>query len=126
MRPRATGPVEAAMHAMWPNVKLRRLDEAPARVAFGEGVTIAVGATLNGLTADEVTVELVLDRDGHDHVGASAIPLVAAGTDSDTTRFELRLVPEHAGGCGGESAHTRASAARAPVRARADAVGLRP
>jgi len=53
-------------------------------------VTIAVGATLNGLTAD--TVELVLDPDGHDEVG---------------TRLPAP------------------SAARAPVRARTDAVGLR-
>jgi starch phosphorylase len=85
------------IRAIWPNVKLWRLDDAPARIAFGEGVTIAVGALMNGLTADEVTVELVLDPEGHDHDGARAIPFVAAGTEGDMTRFELCLVPEHCG-----------------------------
>jgi starch phosphorylase len=84
------------IRAIWPNVKVRRLGEAPARVAFGEGVTIAVDAMLNGLNADEVTVEMVLEADGHAG-GTDAIPFVAAGSDGDTTRFELRLVPEHCG-----------------------------
>jgi starch phosphorylase len=85
------------VRAIWPQVTLRRLDEVPARIAYGEGVTIAVGATLNGLGADEITVELVLDPDGHDRGGSSALPFTAAGTDGDVTRFELRLVPGHCG-----------------------------
>jgi starch phosphorylase len=94
---RALAQWKTRVRALWPGVKLRRLDDSPSRIAYGEGVTIAVGAALNGLTADEVTVELVLDRDGDERAAAATLPLRAVGSDGATVRYELRLAPEHCG-----------------------------
>lgn len=81
----------------WPNVKLRRLEAAPQRIAYGEGVTIAVGVELDGLAADEVAVELVLDVDHREDLAASRLPFAPAGREGDMVRYELRLVPQHCG-----------------------------
>jgi glycogen phosphorylase len=54
----------AKVRASWPGVALRRVGEPLVRVAHGERVKIAVAARLNGLAAEDLALELVLQRPG--------------------------------------------------------------
>ncbi|OGV72637.1 MAG: alpha-glucan phosphorylase [Methylophilales bacterium RIFCSPHIGHO2_02_FULL_57_10] len=46
----------------WPGVALRRLDVPPKRIKFGETIRIEVAVRLNGLSPEDVTVEMLLAR----------------------------------------------------------------
>jgi starch phosphorylase len=108
---RALAEWHARVRAAWAGVALRRADEAPARVAHGERVRVAVAAKLNGLAPDSVAVELVLARPG---ASAPAVrlrlaperPLPESGEHlyaldfapelSGRVEYRLRAFPEHA------------------------------
>ncbi|MGA8049733.1 MAG: alpha-glucan family phosphorylase [Burkholderiales bacterium] len=52
------------VRAAWSGVTLRRADDPVARVAFGGKLRIAVAARLNGLSPEDIVVELLLARPG--------------------------------------------------------------
>lgn len=50
------------IRAAWPRVGMRRLDQAPSRVRFGERLRLEVAVQLNGLGQRDIVVELVCSR----------------------------------------------------------------
>jgi len=46
----------------WPSVALRRIDNPKKRIGFGEGMRIEVAVRLDGLSASDVTVEMLFGR----------------------------------------------------------------
>lgn len=46
----------------WPNVSLRRADTPPKRIAFGGSLRVEVAIRLDGLSPDDVAVEMLLAR----------------------------------------------------------------
>jgi starch phosphorylase len=91
---------KARVRAAWDGVTMRRIDEPPRTMTFGDSMRIDVAVGLNGLRADDVAVELVLSRglreDGeharrHEFMAAEPLP------DSSEQRFTLDLRPELCG-----------------------------
>ena len=85
---------KARVNAAWPGVTIRRLDTPKARIQFGETMPIEVAVKLNGLSTNDVCVELLLSRvvrDGapleHSH------ELAAAGADGAEQRYRIDLKP---------------------------------
>lgn len=52
------------VRAAWPGVRLRRMDQAVHRIRYGESLRFEIAVQLNGLTPDDLTVELVFTRPG--------------------------------------------------------------
>ena len=78
----------------WPNVRIRRLDDARMTVRSGDALSIRVGAQLNGLDAQDVYVECLVGNDGGpvDFVTHSQYRLEPAGGDGNgETIFQLDL-----------------------------------
>jgi starch phosphorylase len=50
--------------AAWPRIGLRRLDRAVPRIRYGETMRFEVAVQLDGLTAGDLTVEMVFTRPG--------------------------------------------------------------
>lgn len=50
------------VRSKWQGVRIRRLDRAMKRIKFGEAMRIEVAVDLQGLTASDVCVELLLNR----------------------------------------------------------------
>jgi starch phosphorylase len=53
---------KAKVRASWSRVRLRRLDGAPRRIAFGERVRFELAVALDALAPDDVKVELLFGR----------------------------------------------------------------
>ncbi|MGE5337816.1 MAG: alpha-glucan family phosphorylase [Gemmatimonadota bacterium] len=89
------------VYERWPAVRLRRVDESLHRIAYGEGMHVAVEMELDGLAADDVIVELLIADDSHGPAAQDdkALPLSPVGAQgaSGVQRFELKLVPERCG-----------------------------
>src|ERR1041385_5775725 len=85
---------KAKVRAAWPGLTLRRLDTPKTHLQFGEALRIEVAVKLNGLSTNDVCVELLLSRvvrDGapleHSH------ELAAAGADGAEQRYRIDLKP---------------------------------
>ena len=84
------------IYRLWPNITLRRLDEAALAVDADSTIRLEVSAELHGLDANDVRVECVIGReDEHNDFTASDHVLFKADgkTDQDETRFTLDLTP---------------------------------
>ncbi|MCK9380062.1 MAG: alpha-glucan family phosphorylase [Sulfuritalea sp.] len=55
---------KARIRAAWPLIAMRRVDQAAARIRYGETLHFQVAVQLNGLTPNDLTVELVFTRPG--------------------------------------------------------------
>ncbi|MDP1635228.1 MAG: DUF3417 domain-containing protein, partial [Gallionellaceae bacterium] len=55
---------KARIRAAWPRIGLRRIDQAAPRIRYGETLHFQVAVQLNGLTPNDLTVELVFTRPG--------------------------------------------------------------
>jgi len=79
----------------WSNLRLRRLDAPQKRIAFGDSLRVEVAATLNGLSADDVVVEVLMSNRHQQE----RFTLSAAGTIAETGehRFVLELTPDLCG-----------------------------
>jgi starch phosphorylase len=87
----------------WDGVALRRVDTPAQRIAFGQSVHIEVGVRLNGLAAQDVAVELLVEdgRDGDDdNPRREGRELVAQGEIDGEERYALDLAPELCGKLG--------------------------
>jgi starch phosphorylase len=89
------------VYARWPGVRLQRIEDAPRRIAYGEGVRIAVAAALNGLAASDVVIELLI-ADGVHHAPADRpkplrLTATATADASGLQHYELQFVPESCG-----------------------------
>jgi len=79
----------------WPNVSVRRLDQPKKRIAFGDSVVIEIAVALNGLSPDDVVVEILMNHTRQ----RERFELAAAGTIDETgeERFALELEPDLCG-----------------------------
>jgi starch phosphorylase len=55
---------KARVRDAWPGVKMRRVDAPVSRIRYGNTLHFEVAVQLNGLTADDLAVELVFTRPG--------------------------------------------------------------
>ncbi|MBI5791972.1 MAG: alpha-glucan family phosphorylase, partial [Rhodocyclales bacterium] len=55
---------KARIRAAWPRVAMRRLDQSVPRIRYGETMRFEVAVQLDGLTPDDLTVEMVFTRPG--------------------------------------------------------------
>lgn len=100
-RAREVAQWKAAVRHAWPSIRIRRLDEPRRRIQFGETVRMEVGVALNGLTPDDVVVEMVLAREQR-QVGRGEREQLRFVHDGTRTpegehRFVLELQPELCG-----------------------------
>lgn len=80
----------------WPKVSLRQLSEAPTQIKTGETVPLRVAVQLNGLRAEDVIVECLMDAEGNIEHSRSCEnhALLPVGTnDKGETLFSLDLQP---------------------------------
>ena len=84
----------------WPGVSLRRCDDAPGRMRFGEHASFAIAARLGGLDPGDITVEIVLARAGSaaDVVSRQVHVLAPARwLDTGEHLYEIDLDPQMCG-----------------------------
>jgi starch phosphorylase len=85
---------------VWPKVAMRRLDAPQQRIAFGAGLRLEVGVFLGGLAAEDVALELLLEKQaGHQGGHPKAYRFESEGllTEQGEQRFALELRPEMCG-----------------------------
>lgn len=90
---------KARVQAAWSGVSIRRIDEPRKRITFSEDVDISVAVNLNGLTPEDVCVELRFGRASkqgqeRDLVSRTFTP---DGEDGEECLFGLTLTPEYCG-----------------------------
>src|SRR5436190_3915894 len=90
---------KARVNAAWPGVTIRRLDNAKARIQFGETMPIEVAVKLNGLSTNDVCVELILTREVREGAPLSHThELTPVGAEASAEqRFRVDLKPGLAG-----------------------------
>jgi starch phosphorylase len=92
---------KARVRQAWPGVRIRRADTPRARIAFGDSITLKVAIALNGLSAADVKVELILGRPSErPHLRQSAryeLEWEGVKTEADEDLFALVLSPELCG-----------------------------
>jgi starch phosphorylase len=85
----------------WSGLGLRRIDEPVTRVDYGGSVRIAVGARLNGLAPEDLTIEALLARPGVERASDSLErrPLAFESELAETGEhvYALDLAPEECG-----------------------------
>ncbi len=99
-RAREVAAWKARVRAAWTGVKLRRLDQPPKRIRFGDAVRIEVAAGLNGLAPGDVAVELLLARgagEPEDRQLRYELAFDGTRTEGGEHRFALELSPELCG-----------------------------
>ncbi|MCG6874510.1 MAG: alpha-glucan family phosphorylase [Betaproteobacteria bacterium] len=79
----------------WPRVSLRRLDAPKKRIAFGESFLVEVAVALNGLSPEDVVVEILMNHPRQQH----RFELAATGAIAETgeQRFAVELTPDLCG-----------------------------
>lgn len=83
----------------WPGVGIRRLDEPVRRIGYGQAMEFKVALNLNGLSPDDVRVELIMGRaskQGQDSE-LQAVPFKAKRAIGTEHQFALTLAPELCG-----------------------------
>ena len=92
---------KARVRAAWPQVSLRRLDTPRQRIGFGQKIAVEVGAKLDGLSPEDVVVELLMTRLEHDSGEERVIryPLASTGKLDGAGEhvFRLDVAPELCG-----------------------------
>ena len=84
----------------WSGVRVRRLDAAPKRLVFGKNLLIEVALHLNGLTPEDVAVELLFGRPAKapgEHRRAARFAPSGAISGEGEHRFALDITPELCG-----------------------------
>jgi starch phosphorylase len=90
---------KARVRSVWPGVQVRRLDAPRGSIQFGKTIPVEVAVKLNGLSASDVCVELLLSRDPYEtppvrHVHElSAAGNIEEGELRGWQRFALELRP---------------------------------
>ncbi len=89
---------KARVRAAWPGVLGRHVDPLPARLEFGSRARVEVGGQLNGLSADDVAVEMLLGRSVREEERPVAYRFSATGQpDAGEQRYVLELEPSMCG-----------------------------
>lgn len=89
------------VRSAWPGVRLHRLDNPDRRLKFGGSLHIEIAVQLNGLKAEDVTVEALFGRPAHNGGigrGIRHYPLhCSGGTNNGEALYTLELTPELCG-----------------------------
>ncbi len=90
---------KAKVKKAWPGVRVRRVDRAPPRVMLGATVEIEVAANLNGLSPDDIVVELLLSRSEYESNSGKyqRYPFAPKENQGDEQRYSLSFAPELCG-----------------------------
>lgn len=92
---------KARVQSAWPGVALRRTDQSVAEISYGDRLHFEVEINLNGLTPDDVVVEVLMGFNTKKEPLTSArhYRFESAGTanDSGEHRFFTELQPEQCG-----------------------------
>ncbi len=92
---------KARVRGAWPGVRLHRLDTAERRLPFGKSLNLQVAVQLNGLSPEDVTVEVLIGRPGNGSnfsKRARHYPLRSEGvTGNGETLYTIDLRPENCG-----------------------------
>lgn len=90
---------KARVIASWPGVSLRRLEMPPKRIDFGGTMHVEMAVRLNGLTAEDVRLELLLARTTHIKPSTVPVPFRFAckGKEGEEHVFVLDMEPELCG-----------------------------
>ncbi len=91
---------KSRIQTAWPAISLRRIDNSPRRISYGDSLRFEVAVNLNGLSPDDVVVELLLTRPGvpHGEQTLQRIPLAfRQRLDSGESLYVLDLTPELCG-----------------------------
>ena len=92
---------KARVRGAWPGVRLHRLDTAERRLPFGKSLNLQVAVQLNGLSPEDVTVEVLIGRPGLAtgfSKRARHYPLRSEGvTGNGETLYTIDLTPESCG-----------------------------
>ncbi|MFT4171456.1 MAG: alpha-glucan family phosphorylase [Rhodocyclaceae bacterium] len=84
----------------WPQVGLRPLDMPERKLTFGDSIALDVAVRLNGLTPEDVVVELLLSRGLRDQVEHRATRYTFAPAEdlgNGERRYTVELRPEQCG-----------------------------
>ena len=90
---------KARVRRSWPSITIRRLDEAKRRIQFGEAVRMEIAMQLDGLSPDDVVVELVMRDHPRRKSELEQLRFTHDGTRTDRgeCRFVLELQPDLCG-----------------------------
>ncbi len=92
---------KAHVRACWTNVRIRRLDSAPKRIAFGGDIGLEVAVYLDGMKPEDIVVELALARhtlvESQRQITHYRFEADGTLTDQNEHRFVLSLTPEICG-----------------------------
>jgi len=96
---RALAEWKARIHQGWGGVTMRRVDDPVRRVTYSENVGIQVAVNLNGLTPDDVRVEMLIGRASKQgqEKELRVMPFSATGKLGDECLFTLEMTPEYCG-----------------------------
>ncbi|MGB0126063.1 MAG: alpha-glucan family phosphorylase [Rhodocyclaceae bacterium] len=91
---------KAKVRTAWNDVKLQRLDTSTRRISFGDSVRFEIAASLNGLSPEDVTVEVLVGRPSRS--GQLRAPRrytmdYSGRTQGNAFLYELELTPEMCG-----------------------------
>jgi starch phosphorylase len=88
------------VHTAWPQVSIQRAGTPVHRIAFGDRIRIEAAVHLNGLSTDDVVVEVVLERvygEANDSVRRVALVPEAERQPDGTMRYAVDLAPDLCG-----------------------------
>lgn len=87
------------IHSRWPAVRIRRVDEVPARLPAGAQLRVRVAAWLDGLRAEDIAIECLIGRptDSDEFEEIARERLHPVGSSDGETVFELELTPALSG-----------------------------
>jgi starch phosphorylase len=92
---------KARVQGAWAGVALRRTDQASTRINYGDSLKFEVAVKLNGLTPEDVVVEILIGYNARKEPLASArhyrFEAVGAGNESGEHLFITELQPEQCG-----------------------------
>ncbi|TAN79869.1 MAG: glycosyltransferase family 1 protein [Gallionella sp.] len=92
---------KARIRQAWPGVTLRRLDDAPGEISYGDGLRFEVAVNLNGLKPNDIAVEMLLGLQTRREQLQSArhyrFESVGVTNESGENIFALEVQPELCG-----------------------------
>jgi len=91
---------KARVRASWHGVTVRRMDSSQRRISYGDSLHFELAVNLNGLTPDDVVVELLLGRSNVPNGATTPVqkPLVCRShIDGGECLYSLDLTPELCG-----------------------------
>jgi glycogen phosphorylase len=96
---RAVSEWKGRIRQSWGGVTLRRLDDPVRRITYSENIQLQVAVNLNGLTPEDVRVEMLVGRASRlgQEKELRVLPFNATGPNGNECVFTLEMTPEYCG-----------------------------